>query len=109
MSLVLSVVVIVSAILFFFAPMFCGIPGANIGGFLWMMFVMPVLLVLVNLLDNTKAAFVAYGQAILIAIIIIVSCIDNAIKKQRRSTPATAFDKKYIRSNEGNERHERHE
>ncbi len=80
----LSLFVVLTAIFFLFAPLFCGIAGANIGGALWLVFIVPVLLALVNLLDDSKAYFVAYGQAILLAVIVVVSCIDNAVKSGRR-------------------------
>jgi uncharacterized membrane protein YjdF len=95
MNYSLSLFVVSTAVFFLVAPMLCGITGAPIGAVLWFVFVAPVLLVLVNLLDEGKAYVVAYGQAILLAIIIVVSCIDNAVNRMRRGeeTPPPDFPK----------------
>ncbi len=85
MNLTLSLLVILTAVAAFFSPFVCDSVGAPIGILLWIMFVVPVLLVLVNLLDDTKAYFLAYGQAILVAVVVVVSCIDSSMNRARRN------------------------
>ena len=83
----LSLMVILTALFFLFSPFllpFCAGDGANIGGVLWLMFVMPLLLILVNFLDDNKAYFVAYGHVLVIAAMIIFACVDVAADKIRK-------------------------
>jgi hypothetical protein len=82
MNLVPHVIIVITAIVFLWAPMWIMNPGggANIGGAAWMAVVMPALLIWVSLAQSPTPMYVAISQSIFILIVIVVSKVDEMMK-----------------------------
>jgi hypothetical protein len=82
MNLVPHVIIVITAIVFFLAPMWImrSGGGANIGGAAWMTVVMPAMLIWVSLAQSPTPMYVAISQMIFILIVLAVSKVDEMMK-----------------------------
>lgn len=86
MMIIHSLVIIACALAFLFIPLtrFCYAPGANIGGGLWLFFVVPFLLIAVNVMSEPAVTRVTAAQALFLLVVTGMGCWQNAETPDRR-------------------------
>jgi hypothetical protein len=87
MYILLSIIIIVSALLFAFQPGFrgCSGPGANIGGDIWVFMMMPILLIATNLSGPFAATLITIAQTLFLTIVVVRMCIHESNRKNPKN------------------------